>query len=764
VSDLQLRPSETDGAPAAPRRRPLRDNPRFLIAAMLLLVAMLVGLFYAAGHTSQLMPGVFSETVSFALAGVNLTILAVLVFVLLRNLIKLWHRGRGAEPFSRFRAKLVGALLAMALVPAGLVLIMGSEMIRSSAERWFSSPVDAVLQSAQGIASQYYAERKDAVVARADRLARTLGSRTLRDEDAHALKLQLTSDIGGGLLELYRMAAAPPGPPDAALLVAVQSPAMPRDIGRASADRVASRVIVSGRREQIDEPFGDGLLLRAAAPVRNASDVIVGAIVVSDYLDGDMNRRLQFAKSQFEEYQQLKVSKGLLKTVYLSGFLAVTLLILVSATWLGLYVAKRIARPVQRLAEGARAIGAGQLDLRIEPETGDELGSLVEAFNMMAAELGTSQERLEQSRHALEQKNVEVDARRRYIETILERIATGVISLTADGRISTINGAAARLLGLTQDAIGEPVVDVLSREDLLPLLPIVQLTRGGDAGAAVQEITLSRDDREIHLAVAGTLLAGERGALEGAVVVLDDVTPLIRAQRVAAWRDVARRLAHEIKNPLTPIQLSAERLRRNFTSAPPNARALVDECTGAIVTEVEALKGLVDEFAQFARMRAPRAVPADVARLVGDALRLYDGVLHQSRIQLRTDMADDLPVARVDVEQVRQVIINLVDNAIEALGGTGGGPRPTGDAPVIVVGARHDAMNGVIRITITDNGPGVPAADRDKLFMPYYSTKGRGSGLGLAIVRRIVAEHGGSIEASNAEPHGTCFTVELPVG
>jgi two-component system nitrogen regulation sensor histidine kinase NtrY len=268
----------------------------------------------------------------------------------------------------------------------------------------------------------------------------------------------------------------------------------------------------------------------------------------------------------------------------------------------------------------------------------------------------------------------------------------------------------------------------------------------------------------VHLAVAGTLLTGERGAAEGAVVVLDDVTPLIRAQRVAAWRDVARRLAHEIKNPLTPIQLSAERLRRNFASAPPNARALVEECTSAIVTEVEALKGLVDEFAQFARMRGPRTAPSDVTTLVADSLRLYEGVLQQSRIRLRTDLATGMPTVRVDAEQLRQVIINLIDNAIEALGGTAAGLRPTGESPAIVVVTTHDATNGVVRITITDNGPGVPPADRDKLFMPYYSTKGRGSGLGLAIVRRIVAEHGGSIEASEGEPTGTRFTVELPVG
>jgi nitrogen fixation/metabolism regulation signal transduction histidine kinase len=245
------------------------------------------------------------------------------------------------------------------------------------------------------------------------------------------------------------------------------------------------------------------------------------------------------------------------------------------------------------------------------------------------------------------------------------------------------------------------------------------------------------------------------------VLVLDDVTPLIRAQRVAAWRDVARRLAHEIKNPLTPIQLSAERLRRHFARAPAPAQALVHECTDAIIVEVEALKGLVDEFAQFARLRGPRMLPVDFNHLVDDTLRLYAGVLQQGAVTLERDLAPLLPPVRADAEQIRQVIINLVDNALEALGGPAAAGHDVA-APTIRVTTTYDQRNGVVRLVVADNGPGVPAADREKLFMPYYSTKGRGSGLGLAIVRRILVEHGGGIEADEAQPSGTRFTVELP--
>jgi two-component system nitrogen regulation sensor histidine kinase NtrY len=484
--------------------------------------------------------------------------------------------------------------------------------------------------------------------------------------------------------------------------------------------------------------------------------------VVSQYLGNDMQVRALRATAAYESYQGLRVLKGPIQGVYQSIFLAVSLLILISATWLGLYLAKRITRPVQMLAEGAKAIGEGKLDLRLEPETGDELGTLVESFNMMAAELGTSRERLEQSRRALEVKNLEVDTRRRYIETILERVATGVISLDANGRVSTINGAAERLLGLDAASVGQSADVVFEREDLQALAPLIAATTRRQVSGVVQEVTLARDDREVHLAVAATVLVGDDGRHEGAVLVFDDVTPLLRAQRVAAWRDVARRLAHEIKNPLTPIQLSAERLRKHFGAAPAPTRALVGECTDAIITEVEALKGLVDEFAQFARLRAPRLLPTDLHEIITSTLQLYGAVLQQGELRVECSLAPGLPRVRVDAEQIRQVIINLVDNAVEVLGGPTAGRRPNGAPPIIVVATSHDARNGVVRLIVTDNGPGVPGADRDKLFMPYYSTKGRGSGLGLAIVRRIIVQHGGGIEVGAAQPSGTTFTIELP--
>jgi two-component system nitrogen regulation sensor histidine kinase NtrY len=374
----------------------------------------------------------------------------------------------------------------------------------------------------------------------------------------------------------------------------------------------------------------------------------------------------------------------------------------------------------------------------------------VDAFNAMASELATSRRRVDRGTIDLERKHLEVEGRRRYIETILERITTGVVSIDGAGTIATMNSAAARLLGLSRDSIGRPALSIFLRPDLEPMGKLLTRANRGTAEPVAHEIAVVREDRELHLAAVATALVSDAGESEGVVLVFDDVTPLIRTQKVAAWREVARRLAHEIKNPLTPIQLSAERLRRHFAAASPQAKAIVNECTTTIVGEVESLKMLVDEFSQFARMPSPRTVPTDLADLITQTLSLYNGIF--TDITIERQFVPGMPLVRLDVEQIRRVIINLVDNAIEAMDRRGR----------IVVETQLDQANNLVRVVVADDGPGIPPAEREKLFLPYYSTKRRGSGLGLAIVRRIIAEHGGSIDVGDNTPTGTRFTIELP--
>ena len=751
-------------AAPSPERRPFRDNPRLILLGILVLIAALVAMVRFADSSTELNPEFLTEVVLYALSAADLTMLVALVFVLARNIVKLVVERRRGLPFSRFRAKLVMALLGLTIVPCVLVLIVGSELIRSSTEKWFSQPIDDVLGAATRIAQDYYREREISVAGHAARIAKAIPVAAVESGDLDAVRRAIEGEVAPGrvgLVEVYRSRsrAGPRG--DVVPLVAVESPGLPRDRIRASADHLASLVASGGTPTYAPEPLeGGGELVRGGAAVRDASGRVVGVVLASDHLSGESATHARQIIEAYQSRSQLHALRRPIIGVYLTLFVMMTLMILVSATWTGLYLAKRITRPVQRLAAGAREIGAGHLDHRIEPETRDEFGSLVEAFNTMAGELAASQRKLEHSRLDLERKNQQLDERRQYIETVLERIATGVVSLGPDGQIETINGAALRLLEVDRSVVGARAEDVCQREDLKPLETLLRQSHKGGQAPAVQEITLFRDGRELHLAAAATALLRDDGSAGGAVVVFDDVTPLIRTQRVAAWRDVARRLAHEIKNPLTPIQLCAERMRRQFISAPAPARALVEECTSTIVGEVESLKALVDEFAQFARMPAPRAAPTDLNAALGETLALYNDLFREIRIERRFSPA--LPPVRVDLEQMRRVVINLVDNGVEALGGSAASTRPNGESPAIVVETRHDPGNGVARILVSDNGPGISAADRDKLFMPYYSTKRRGSGLGLAIVRRIIAEHGGSIEVADNVPSGTVFTIELP--
>jgi two-component system nitrogen regulation sensor histidine kinase NtrY len=746
-------PQRSPGPP--PARKPFRDNTRLILFGIVALIAALAGLLALASRSSDLAPDFLTEFVLYALSATNLAMLVALVFVLARNIVKLVVERRRALPFARFRAKLVAVLLGMTLIPAVLVLLVGSELIRNSVDRWFNAPMDEVLTSANRIAGDYYEEQQRLVSAQAQRAARALAGAGLTTADARAVRDLLAPDVQQGriqLIEVYRVIAGAAGPPHVASLLNVAAGTLPGEYDRRSAERLADRTALSGTEARAIELLSTGgELFRTARPIRaSARGPVRGVVIASEYLTGQFAARARRMTEAYESYQQLRVLKQPLAGVYQSFFLMLTLMILVAATWMGLYLAKRVTRPVQMLAIAANEIGAGHLDHRVEAQSNDEFGSLTDAFNRMAGELAASRRRLELESVALERKHQEVEGRRRYVETILDRIATGVISIDPAGRIRTCNSAATRLLGIDARVSGLPAAAVFGSRELRPLATLVDEASRRREDVRPQEVAITRDRRELHLAVMTTPLRRDDGGTDGVVLVFDDVSPLIRAQRVAAWREVARRLAHVIKNPLTPIQLCAERMRRHFSTAPAATHALVEECTTTIVGEVESLKGLVDEFSQFARMPPPRATFTDLHVLLDDALALYRGLF--TECELRSHYAAVLPTVSVDPEQLRRVIINLVDNAIEAIGRRG----------IIDVETQHDPANSLVRIVIADDGPGIPPAERDKLFLPYYSTKQRGSGLGLAIVRRIVAEHGGTIEVTDNVPHGTRFTVELP--
>ena len=734
-------------------RKPFRDNTRLIVAGIVVLLAVLAGLLTLASRSTRLAPDVLTEFVLYALSATNLTILVALVFVLARNIVKLVVERRRGLPFAKFRGKLVTVLLGMTIIPAVLVLIVGSELIRNSVDRWFNAPMNDVLSSANAIAGDYYQEQQRLVSAQAQRMARALAAEDLATASA-AVRAVIADDVQQQrvtLAEVYRVVEGEV-PRRVQPVVDMAAPTLPRDYPRAMGDALAVRTAQSGiETHVVDQLPGGGNLIRSAVPIRAQADGPVrGVVIASEYLTSQFAARARRMTAAYEDYQQLQVLKQPLAGVYLSFFLMLTLMILIGSTWMGLYLAKRITRPIQLLATAAKEIGAGHLEHRIVPETRDEFGSLIEAFNSMAGDLSASRRELERSAVDLEQKHLDVEGRRRYVETVLDRIATGVISVDGAGRIHTVNSAAAHLLAIDASVLGQLAGVALSESDLRPIAEVIEEALGSRAEMYTRDVVVARGGRERHVAVMATPLRREAGGSDGAVIVLEDFTALAQAQKVNAWREVARRLAHEIKNPLTPIQLSAERVQRHLSTAPDGTRALVDECTRTIIGEVESLKALVDEFANFARMAAPRTTSTDLHELLDDVIALNQGVFPD--VAIRRGFAASLPKISVDRDQIRRVIVNVVDNAIEALNRRG----------TIDIETEHDQPNSLVRIIVADDGPGIPESERDKLFLPYYSTKRRGSGLGLAIVRRIVAEHGGSIDVTDNVPRGTRFAIELP--
>jgi two-component system nitrogen regulation sensor histidine kinase NtrY len=414
----------------------------------------------------------------------------------------------------------------------------------------------------------------------------------------------------------------------------------------------------------------------------------------------------------------------------------------------GLYLARRVTVPIQALAEGTRLIGLGQLDHRVEVDADDELGVLVDSFNRMTEELRRNKEVIERSHDELVVANRRLAEERALIGAVLDNVAAGVISVDGEGNIFTCNNAALGILRQRAEEVeGRPVDQAWADPERSKL-----------AALAAPSPAVHRLSREVHLLLGGewkvlevkvTPLVGTDGARTGRVMVLEDLTELIKAQQLAAWSEAARRIAHEIKNPLTPIKLSAERLLRLWRQSDPRLGPALEEGVETIVREVDSLQAMVDEFSRYARMPRPRPEATDVARLVDDTLDLYRDI--KQGIELETRVDPGVGEVSLDARQIRRALINLLDNAVEATEAPG----------QVTVSAQR--VDGHLEIHVADTGRGIAPDARDKLFLPHFSTKGRGTGLGLAIVQRIVAEHGGTIRVGDNRPRGTVFTVELPL-
>jgi two-component system nitrogen regulation sensor histidine kinase NtrY len=728
-------------------RERFQNNVRLVLAVTggLLIVFLLAELLLRKSRDFQ--PDFLASALLFGLTVLNLSLLLVLVFVLGRNLVRMLMEWRRGVFGARLRVQLLLVFLLMAVAPSMLLLLVGSDLIRQTVDRWFNVDVERILTSSQVLGEEIdaFAVRTSRVQARL--LAREIEARgLLAGESQSRLRRIVETRARERELDLVNVFS-----PDGEI-VAVMDPRLPQVASwDAASGEALADIALGGRETTASVPFGAGRLARVAVPVRGESGRAVGAVVVSTFVPPEVASAVLEVRERYNKFRKTQTYREPILAFYRSLYLFPALLILFGAVWLALYLARRITTPLRLVAEGAERIAAGDRGVRVDfPSGSEESRALIASFNRMSERLARSEEEVEFSRAGLVRKNQELEERRRLTDTVLETVGTGVIVVDQEGTVTAVNAAAQALLEIEPGAVGLPVDRVLrgpGREDLHAL--VLRLLSGRVARQE-REVIVSSPEGGHHLAATVVSLPGSLGAAPGALLVVDDLTPLMRAQKVAAWGEVARKLAHEIKNPLTPIQLSAQRVRKAWLKSDPDFDRVLGECTRAIVDEVDALKNLVDEFAQFARLPAANLQRVPLHDVVEQALSLYDGLFPAVRLERR--LARDLPPLRVDPDQMKRAIVNLVDNAVEALDGKG----------TIVIATEYDRVEGRARLIVADDGPGIAPEDRERLFVPHFSTKKRGSGLGLAIVSRIVQEHLGSIRAEDNRPRGARFVVELP--
>ncbi|MEO5762176.1 MAG: ATP-binding protein [Vicinamibacteria bacterium] len=718
-------------------RPPLKNNLPLAAVLFVVLAITSIGLMVLAKRSPEIGTDFAASALLFGLSVVNLTLLLVVMFVLVRNLVRAFLDSRRGVVGARLRLRLVLALLVMGLLPALVLIGVGASLINDSTSRWLSFDAAGVAGAARTVALRVEDERLRAVRALASAASSELGRRRLKDPEAPLASQGLGLPVDTDLLLILNAK-------NEIEATYGRSSLLPSEIASLAAEARAGRFAELSSKHE-----GDDLRL-AARMVPDAAGYVVivglGANVDQAALITNLDKRL-------DTFEKLRAARGPISSLYISLFLFPALLTLVGASWLPFVLARRFARPVRNVALAAERIAAGERGVRVEKdETDEEFVKLIQSFNLMSEKLARSEEEVEFSRSDLTRKNLEIDERRRLMETVLETIGTGVLVVDGDQKVLRVNSAASRLLGGDPARIVDSVLSTLLPPELSgEIARSIARVLEGRSTQFERELALFglRGRREVRLRTAPLSTPGH--GPPGAIIVLEDVTPLMQAQKVAAWGEVARKLAHEIKNPLTPIKLSAQRVRKAHLKGATDFDRVLSESIEAIVSEVDALQHLVDEFAQFARLPPSRPVEGSLNAVVDGALALYETAYPHVALNRKLDA--DLPVLRLDSPQIKRVLINLVDNAIAALGEKGS----------IEIETSLDPLTRRAILTVADTGPGVPAANRETIFAPNFSTKKKGSGLGLAIARRIVEDHGGEIHVEENVPQGARFVIELPI-
>jgi two-component system, NtrC family, nitrogen regulation sensor histidine kinase NtrY len=724
--------------------RPRRRTPAIVLLAIGIFVLFVVTLWQTSFNVDFLRPNNNEQILVFAaLSALVVLLLIALLFVLFRTLLKLYLERRGGVLGSKFRTRMVWGALMLSFAPVIFLFLFAYGLMNRSIDKWFSTPVEEVRQDTAemvSLISDYTAQN-----AKAEAISMAAAP--------DVQKSFATGNFSGVVNEFKRREATLQGGFAVALV---------DGHAEASFDAPDSWPVLKGNissnkkdRSQPAQLNWKGLhYVLESAPMGPH-----GAIVVAMPLPEQFSNRVKEIEASQQRYIALAQERKVVRRTYLGMLFLLTVLVLFASTWFALFLSKLVTRPVAALAEATQEISRGNLDYRVHVAAADELGELVHSFNKMAEELESSRRQIEASTGELADANIQLERRRQHMETILESIPTGVVSTDANHRITRANRAMLRMFRPKEDHPGaNPLVGYEIR-DLFPpevVEDIEKLLRRADRlGITTSPMEISFSRTKLSVAVTAALLQHENERL-GYVLVFEDLSDLLRAEKQAAWREVARRVAHEIKNPLTPIALSAERIRRHLErgAAPdPVSLSVIRGCSETISGAVETVRSLVDEFSTLARFPAANPKPANINSIVEHTLTMFNGRLDHINVQRLLDPA--LPWVMADAEALKRAFANILDNAAEAMQ----------DALVreIAISTSLLPSRDAVEVVIADTGPGVNQELKEKLFLPYFSTKKRGTGLGLAIVSRIIEDHRGSIRVEENSPVGTRFIVELPV-
>ena len=672
---------------------------------------------------------------------INVVFLLAMVFYVARNAVRLILDRRRRVLGSKLRTRLVLAFISLSLIPTALIYLVSVKFVQTSVDYWFKGQVEESMEQALELGRAFYGSAQD----RLERRGSVMLDEIVKSQYAwggKAMDKYLNKKFGEYDLSLVGV-ITPEGSEQNTHASAQWSEAWPEI--KEKIDWQSLRADPRSWTTIIPKPGSD--LVLGVTPVDEGR---TGYLVLGETVGQGLLHRLDQIVRGLDEYKKLKSRKYPWKmNLYLTlGVMA--LLIILGAIWFGFRLAKELSAPVQALAVGTERIGRGDLSVRLEDRSDDELGFLVQSFNRMAEDLEQSQASVQQANVRLAQQNQELERRGQYIEAVLNNITSGVISMDAEGHIGTVNTAAESILGIPgKFLLGKKPHHFLSG-DFARMMEDALTQLSSDSGGMWQrQLDLPVRDKTIKVLVNVVSLKNVGGRDAGHVAVFEDITELEKIQRLAAWREVARRIAHEIKNPLTPIKLSAQRLQRKYGEG--IGEPTFDQCTGLIVNQVERLQNMVSEFSAYAKLPEVQPRPDLLAPVLEEVAAMFENT-HRN-ISWTLSFKTPLNEFPFDREAIRKVLINLLTNAAEALKGVY-------DAQVIIT-ASHDADKGVVSVLVADNGPGLPK-DSSRLFEPYYTEKKSGTGLGLTIVRSIVSDHGGTVRAKANTPHGTVFVLELP--